>query len=258
MMPLFISIRFLDVIDIFLVAYLMYKVYNLIKGTVAINIFVGILSIYLMGLLMKALNMQLLGGVLGEFTGVGVIVIIIVFQQEVRRFLLLVGMQYFTKRTFSFEHLFSLHKKTIPNFYIKFIVKACHRMSVTKTGALIVMARKTDLNSFIESGDLINADISPRLMESIFFKNSPLHDGGMIIIGDRIEAARCILPVSENTFIPAHLGLRHRAALGISEATDAFVIIVSEETGAISYAQFGEITTKVKSIELKEVLEKEF
>ena len=254
----FISVSFLDFVDVFFVAFLMFQVYELIKKTVAINIFVGLFSIYLLWLLVKAMGMNLLSDILGQFIGLGMIALIIVFQQEVRRFLLLLGINYSSKRKFSLERLFSFNKKKTSDMQLKSVAKACRKMAFEKTGALIIMENKTDLSDFAETGNKLNADISIRLIENIFFKNSPLHDGGMIISGDKIDAASCILPISENTMIPAHMGLRHRAAIGITEITDAFVIIVSEETGTISYAKFGEITTNIKNKDLHKILEKEF
>jgi len=257
MIPLFITLRVLDVIDILLVAYLMYKLYMLIRGTVAINIFIVIFSVYLLWLIVKALNMQLLGSILGQVIGVGVIALIIVFQQEIRRFLLLIGTRYLS-RNFSLDNLFSFNLPPKPNVRIKSIVKACINMSRTRTGALIVMARRSSLDIFAETGDILNADTSSRLIESIFFKNSPLHDGAIIINDDKIYAARCILPVSENMSLPASLGMRHRAALGMTENNDSFVIAVSEETGNISVADAGKLILNLTPKVLMQRLENEF
>lgn len=256
----FISIRILDVVDILLVAYLLYQLYMLIRGTVAINVFAGIFTTYLVWLLVKALNMQLLGSILGQVMGVAVIALIIVFQQEIRRFLLIVGTKYFSQKNFSLERLFSffLKESSVPQIDINAIVKACENLSKNKTGALIVISQKTELDTFAETGELINARTSHRLIETIFFKNSPLHDGALIIQNEKLYAAGCVLPVSDNKNLPKHLGLRHRAALGISETSDAFIIIVSEETGNISYAKFGKIKTNIKAKHLEELLEDEF
>ncbi len=255
----FISIGILDIIDIFLVAYLLYQAYLLIKGTVAINIFIGIFSVYLIWLLVIALNMQLLSSILGQFMGVGVIALIIVFQQEIRNFLILIGTKYFSNKNFSLERLFAIFiKKITPKIKIDSIVKACKNMAESKTGALIVIARDSKLYSYAESGDILNANTSSRLIETIFAKNTPLHDGAVIIISEKVNAARCVLPISRDQSLPKNLGLRHRAALGISEITDAFVVVVSEETGHISCAQTGRITTNISVKELKRLLEKEF
>jgi len=228
---LFITVRFLDLVDIFLVAFLMYQIYMLIRGTVAINIFVGIFSVYLLWLIVKALNMNLLSSILGQFIGVGVIALIIVFQQELRRFLLMIGTRYIFNRKFSFEQLFSYNHQAINKFNLNAIINACKRMSKSKTGALIVIATKSELSTYVQTGDIINADISNRLLESIFFKNNPLHDGAVVIVGNKIKAARCVLPLSNRTDLPADLGLRHRASIGLTEITDAIVIAVSEESG---------------------------
>ncbi len=252
----FITIRVLDVIDILLVAFLLYQVYMLIRGTVAINIFIGIFVLYIIWLIVRVLNMELLNNILGKIIEVGVIALIIVFQQEIRRFLLFIGTRYLSKNRFSLENwLFPKQKNMVAPVNIDAIVKACRNMSETKTGALIVIARKSELQYYTETGDILNAETSSRLIENIFFKNSPLHDGALIIVNDKIRAARCILPVTENLNIPAHYGLRHRAALGISEHTDALIVIVSEETGKISFGFQGEIKYGISSMELRQLLE---
>lgn len=258
MLPGFISIRILDVIDILLVAYLLYRIYMLIKGTVAINIFIGIFSFYLFWLVVKTLNMELLGSILGKVIGVGVIALIIVFQQEIRRFLLMIGNQYFTNRTFSLEKIVSFNIRSTTDIKARAIVRGCTNMADTYLGALIVIARKSQLRMYAETGDIINADTSNRLLESIFVEESPLHDGAVIVIGNKIHAARCILPVSANVNLPPYFGMRHRAAIGITESTDAFVIVVSEERGEISVAEAGKIQTNISSRQLMNMLEEKF
>ncbi len=257
MVPAFITIRILDIIDILLVAVLLYQVYRLIKGTVAINIFIAVFAVYLLWLVVKALNMELIGSILGQVIGVGVIALIIVFQQEIRRFLMIIGTRYLSRRNFTLESLFSVNLKTSSNINVEAIVTACENLSASKTGALIVIARKSELSTITEGGDILNAETSSRLLESIFFGNNPLHDGAVIIIGEKIHAARCVLPISENIYLPANFGTRHRAALGMTEKTDALVIVVSEETGEISVCKTGEITTGLTSAELREFLKKE-
>jgi len=257
MIPVFITLRILDIIDILLVAVLLYQVYRLIKGTVAINIFIAVFAVYLLWLVVKALNMELIGSILGQVIGVGVIALIIVFQQEIRRFLMIIGTRYLSRRNFTLESLFSVNLKTISNINVEAIVTACENLSASKTGALIVIARKSELSTITEGGDILNAETSSRLLESIFFGNNPLHDGAVIIIGEKIHAARCVLPISENIYLPANFGTRHRAALGMAEKTDALVIVVSEETGEISVCKTGEITTGLTSAELREFLKKE-
>jgi uncharacterized protein (TIGR00159 family) len=258
MLPTFITIRVLDIIDVLLVAYLMYQVYMLIRGTVAMNIFIGVLSFYLLWIIVRALDMQLLGAILGQVIGVGVIALIIVFQQEIRRFLIYIGNQYFSRNRLSLERVIPINITPQPKVKIKSIIKAVINMAKSKTGALVVIARKSELTVYAETGDSLNAETSSRLIESIFNKESPLHDGALIINGDRIVAARCVLPVSENLNLPPNYGLRHRSALGISENTDALTIIVSEQSGKISIAESGKLVTDVGVKELMAKLDLDF
>lgn len=255
MTNLFITIRALDVIDVVLVAFLLYQMYMLIRGTVAINIFVGIVLLYIFWLVVRALNMELLSSILGQIIGVGVLALIIVFQQEIRKFLLFIGNRYINRRRFSFENFF-FPKKREKQILVKVdaIVKACRNMSETRTGALIVIARKSELQFYAESGDIIDADTSTRMIENIFFKNSPLHDGAVIIVNDRILAARCVLPITENINLPPHYGMRHKSAIGITEVTDAIAIVVSEETGKISVASEGMLRYDIGWLELDKYL----
>lgn len=256
-MTLFITIRILDVVDILLVAMLLYQIYRLIKGTVAFNIFIGLFLVYVFWLLVKAMNMELLGTLMGQFIGVGVLALVVVFQQEIRHFLLLIGTNYQLSRTFGLEKLFNIEKaKMATNQQIKEIVRACDNMARSKTGALIVIPNKFELKEIVRSGEKINARISSALLETIFFKNTPLHDGAVVLIGNRIAAARCILPITEKTDVDPNLGLRHRAALGITETTDAVAIVVSEEKGTISLAFKGELMHKISLIQLSAELEK--
>jgi len=251
---IFDSIHLIDLIDVLLVAFLIFQVYKLVHGTVAVNIFYGVFLIYLLWLLVRALNMQLLGSILGQIIGLGLIALLIVFQQEVRRFLLVLGTRYFRNGKISFDHLFQLSGQRESGWDFNAIVRACESLSKSKTGALLVFAKKSELRAFAETGCKVDAIISAELIESIFRKDSPLHDGGMILARNRISAAGCVLPVSENPSIPSGFGLRHRAAVGMSENSDSFVIIVSEETGNISYANQGELVGKVKEDELRKVL----
>jgi uncharacterized protein (TIGR00159 family) len=202
--------------------------------------------------------MQLLGSILGQVIGVGVIALIVVFQQEIRRFLIFIGNRYLTRNRLTFEKVFPVVFGGQPNIKIKSIIKACMNMAKSKTGALIVLGRKSELSVFAETGDIVDANTSSRLLESIFSKNSPLHDGAVIIINDRIAAARCVLPVSENLNLPPNFGLRHKAGLGMSEQTDSIVIIVSEETGSISLAEHGSIYSDIDLKDLTRILEREF
>ena len=249
----FIHITLIDVIDILLVAVLIYQVYKLMRGTAAIRIFFSIVVLYLFWGLVRILNMKLLSTLLGQVLGVGVLALFIVFQPEIRRFLLHLSTRYFDTngwRGVFWRTVFHV-RKSMPTLDIDAITKACRDMSEQHTGALILIARHSLLDIYTETGDLIDAQLSSRLLENIFFKNSPLHDGALIIENNRIKAARCMLPVSENPNLPAGYGMRHRAAIGASEHTDAFVIIVSEETGRISVAEHGVVTPLSSANELR-------
>lgn len=255
-LPAFITIRWLDIVDIILVAFLIYQLYKIVKGTVAIKIFAGILAIYLFWKLVEALKMELLSEILGQFIGVGVIALIIVFQQELRRFLILIGTTGFrsdlAKRLFNWKTV-----KTELN--ISAIVNACSSMSKSKTGALIALSRTSDLYQlFSTGGEEADSKLSSAMIESIFFKNSPLHDGAVIISGNRIRAARCVLPVSEKKDFPSHLGMRHRAAVGITENSDGLAIVVSEQNGNISFCKEGIMQAKISPEELATLLQGEF
>ena len=239
---LFITFGFADFIDILLVAIILYQLYKLVHGTVAMNIFVGLMLLYLVWLIVKFLNLSLLSTILDSFISVGVIAVIVLFQQEIRKFLLLLGNTDFVKKRFAItRYLADASNQTTSGSTIREICRACRNMSKTKTGALIVLANNSELTTFVQSGDPLNADVSYRLIESIFFKNSPMHDGAMIIVGDRIKAARCVLPVDDDLVLPPHFGLRHRAALSMSNETEASIVVVSEETGSISFVRAGEI-----------------
>lgn len=229
------DIRILDVIDILLVAGLTYYLYRLVKGTAAINIFIGIVIIYVIYSITVTLKMELLSRALGAFTGAGVFALIVVFQQEIRKFLLMLGSTNLTSRKAILKQLRFLGKDIETDYTaVDQIVKACGRMSQTYTGALIVIQRDGSLEFVKKTGDEHDIKVNAPIIESIFFKNSPLHDGAMIIEGNRITATRVILPVSDNRKIPQRFGLRHRAAVGITERSNAIAIVVSEETGQIS------------------------
>ena len=254
----FLDFGIIDLLDIVLVAYLLYKLYSLIRGSVALNIFTVIVAIYFLWLLTKALNMQLLSTILGQFIGVGVLALVIVFQPEIRRFFLLIYSEYISKFNFSLERIFGSFIKKKPGIRIYSITKACINMSKSKTGALIVISNSSQLESYASTGTKLQAITTGELLESIFFKNSPLHDGAVIIVRDRIVAAKCILPLSENTELPASFGLRHRSAMGISEASNSLTIVVSEETGEISYFKNARYKKNIGGLQLRKVLEKEF
>lgn len=252
-----INFRWLDVIDIVLVALLMFQFYNIVKGTAAIRIFFGILVIYIFWKIVAVLKMELLKEILGQFIGVGVLAIIIVFQQEIRKFLILIGTTGFKEIPF-LKKMFTFSSPVNFNINIASIAKACRNMSNNRTGALIVVEKTSDVEIHISSGENLDSNYSSRLIESIFFKNSPLHDGGILISGEKIKMARCVLPVTEKEDFPARLGMRHRAALGITERSDAIAIVVSEQTGDIAFAKGGEITTRLKYEELRDLLAAEF
>ena len=258
MITAFITIRLLDIIDIFVVALLMFQLYKLIKGTVAMNIFIVVVAVYFLWRIAESLNMLLLGNILGSIIGVGVIALLIVFQNEVRRFLLLIGTKYFSKTKLPFFSLFMSNIKHDADFDVDQIVTACTNLSRIEVGALIVIARESPVTMFSESGELIDSAISSDLIETIFSKNTPLHDGAIIIVKGRIHAARCVLPVTDSFDLPHHFGMRHRAALGMSEQTDGLIIIVSEETGNISVAEGGKIDSNISHTELRERLYREF
>lgn len=253
----FIEFSFLDALDIFLVALLLYYIYKLLKGTVAINIFVGIALIFLIWKITQALKMEMLSGILGYLLSGGVIALIIVFQQEIRKFLLMIGTTNFSNKRSFFNQLKFLRTEINSEIDTEKILKACNNMSKTKTGALIVIERTNSLDFLINNGDEMNAQVNEVILESIFFKNSPLHDGATIIRDNFIVATRVVLPISDSSKIPARFGLRHRAAIGVSEKTDAVCLLVSEETGEISYIKDGEFVLYTTQEELAEKIKKD-
>lgn len=256
MLALFIKFGIFDIVDILIVAFIFYQVYRLVKGTAAINIFAGIFIFYLAWLLVRAFNMELISSILGQFIGMGVIALLIVFQQEVRRFLLLVGSKYNLQNIFNLESLFA--KPEIKEDVSESIIQACERFSRSYTGALIVFAQNTELYNYAQTGVILKAKVTSELIENIFFKNTPLHDGAVIIADNKILAARCILPVSDRLDIPGSMGLRHRAALGMSSVSDAMIVVVSEETGNITFFKDGNYKVRVTPEELKKFLSKDF
>lgn len=249
-----------DIIDIFLVAVLLYQMFKLLKRSGAANFFVGIISFIICWFLVsRVFKMELLGGIFDRVVSVGAFALIVLFQDEIRRFFSRIG----SKRKWS---LLNSIKRFFGNgnieqakndFDLVQIVLACRNLSKNSTGGLIVLTRSNDLDFYLQSGEQINATINSRLIESIFFKNSPLHDGSLIISHRTLKAAACILPVSKNQSIPKRLGLRHRAALGITEHSDAIAIVISEETGHISWAVNGQLTVNVKPEQLEHFLSEE-
>ena len=245
----------MDIIDILFVAVLLYQVYKLMKGSVAIKVFLGFLILYLIYLVVNAVQMELLSNILGQFMGVGVIAAIILFQPEIRKFLLLLGRAPIFNEGNILENFKSIWTSRIgyKKADVTPLIEAAKTLGGTNTGALIVLSKNSELKFFAESGDRIDAVVSKRLLMAIFNKYSPLHDGAVIIYDNKIVAARCILPVTERD-MPAQFGLRHRAALGMSENTDSLVIVVSEETGQLSTMRNGEITHNLSTQELRKAI----
>ena len=250
----FFSIK--DALDILLVATLLFYIYRLMKESGAINIFYGVMAfIVVWAVASQMLEMRLTGTILDKFMNIGLLVLVILFQDQIKRFLVVLGSQKRWKFISNlFHHRDDSQIEEEAHRRIMSIVRACMNMSRSKTGALIVIQQDIPLENYEMTGDKIDAAINSRLIENIFFKNSPLHDGAMIIADNRIKAAGCILPVSHDTSIPRSLGLRHRSALGISQATDAIAIVVSEETGNISIAHSNDLKTKLSTTDLEQAL----
>ena len=244
-----------DIIDIFLVAMMLYYIYRLMKESRSLNVFIGIMMFVVVWLFVsQILDMRLLGAILDKLVSVGVIALIVIFQQDIRKFLYNMGAH---QRMKAIVKLFSFDKESneeVDKAAIMPIVLACLSMSKRKVGALIVIEREDPLDTIADTGDKIDANINQRLIENIFFKNSPLHDGAMVIADKRIKAAGCILPVSHEQNIPKELGLRHRAALGISQECDAIAIVVSEETGGITVAIKGNFKLRLSAEKLESIL----
>jgi len=251
-MPLMPGIK--DIIDILLVATLLYGTYKLMKNSGAISIFMGVLAFLAIWIVVSyVFEMKLMGAIMDKVVSVGAIALIVLFQNEIRRFLVMLGSR---KRWQNFSGLLSQRKAGKENVeqWVMQLVLACQEMSKKKTGALIIIEDKVRLDEYIKTGEVLDANISGRLIQNIFFKNSPLHDGAMIISSESIKAAACILPVAHDDNLPKEMGLRHRAALGISQVSDAKAIVVSEETGKISLAFFGELKEKLSIEELERLL----
>ncbi len=246
-----------DIIDVILVALLLYYVYKLVKGTVAINIFLGIIIIYLVWKLTDFLNMELLTGIFGGFMKVGIIALIVVFQPEIRKFLLMVGSANFNRRRKFLKQLKFLKTETKDETDINAIISACNKMSMSKTGVLIVFERNNSLDFLLESGDEMNITVTQPIIESIFFKNSPLHDGAIIVNNNIVKATRVILPVNNEKNIPQRFGLRHRAAIGVTEKTDALALVVSEETGLLSYFKDGRFVSFEDTNQLNSIIKED-
>ena len=256
----FINISVIDIIDIILVGLLIYQMMRIIRGTSVFNIVTGILLFYLLWVVVKALNMKLLSSILGQILGVGVIALIVIFQPEIRRLLLHIGSRYLSssRNNLFTRLLLGRNDKEIQATSLDEITQACRRMADTRTGALIVLQHNSSLEFVTETGDRIDAAVNRRLIENIFYKNTPLHDGAMVIDADRIIAARCTLPIVDNPDIPPQYGMRHRAAVSITKDTDADAIVVSEESGNISFVSGGEMNTITSMSVLKLSIENSY
>lgn len=253
----FIKFTFIDFVDILVVGLLLYYVYRLLKGTVAINIFLGIVIIFVIWRVTQILGMELLSGILGQFIGIGLIALFVVFQQEIRKFLLAIGSTNFFKKGI-IKRFSAFLKNSSDNIdgqrTANELIFACWKMSKEKTGALIILERNQSLDFVRTSGDKMNIELNAPILESIFYKNSPLHDGAIVVKNNYIVATRVILPVVGQNSIPKHFGLRHRAAVSITEKTDATAIVVSEETGKISYIKNGDFVLYASQEELTEII----
>lgn len=255
----FIDLRFFDIVDIVLVATLLYYVYRLVKGSSATRIIVGIVFIYVFFKVTQLLKMEMISSIFGRFIEAGIIALVVVFQQEIRKFLLMVGSANLGRRSGFWRQWRFIRDQTEGEIAtdIKAILEACKSMGKTRTGALIVIKRKTQLDFVKNSGDQMDIAVNKPIIRSIFYKNSTLHDGAILIEDNRITATRVILPVSNDRRIPQRYGLRHRAALGMTEKTDAVALVTSEETGVTSYIRNGEFTEYDSFEELAEVIKQD-
>jgi len=247
-----LEIRFVDVLDVAAVSFLLYQVYKLMRGSVAVRIFLGFLFLYMIFLVVQAAEMELLSAILGQFMGVGIIAVIILFQQEIRKFLLMLGKTSLFSKEGGILSFFKREEEIEHD--ISPVVEAAKSLGGANMGALIVYSRDSELKFYTETGDTIDALVSKRLLMAIFNKYSPLHDGAVVIYKDKILAARCILPVSEKDDLPAQFGLRHRAAIGMSEVTDTLVLVVSEETGQMSVVIGGDIKHNLSGQEIRQMI----
>lgn len=240
-----------DIIDILLVAFLLYYIYRLMKESGTINIFYGVMAFIIVWIFAsEVFDLRLIGTILDQFMSIGLLILVILFQDQIKRFLVELGSH---RRLKFLRNIFHHHNETGDSHqaWVMPVVYACMNLAKSRTGALIVIQQTVPLDNYEKTGDMIDSNVNSRLIENIFFKNSPLHDGALIIAGDRIKAAGCILPVSHDDSLPRYLGLRHRSALGIAQATDAMAVVVSEETGNISVAYRGALETRISSTELE-------
>lgn len=247
----FLAINWTDLLDVFLVAVLLYQVYYLVKGSIASRVFVGYLLVYIFYLIVKGLGLELLTSILQYFMGVGAVALIVIFQQEIRRFLLIIGKStVFTNNRF-LTSWFGMSKVSVRNETLIAVAEASRTIASDFNGALIVLKKNDDLEKYIETGELLDARLSVPLVVSLFNQYSALHDGAVIVADGKLRAARCVLPVADGVDVPSSLGFRHRAAIGMSEATDALVIVISEQTGKISLAIEGELYPNIPGSDLE-------
>ena len=253
----FLNMSLADILDILLVAIIIFLVFKWIRGSSAMNVLLVIVLLFLVRLIVEALDMKLMSALMGAFIDIGLLAVIILFQPEIRHFLFKFGenSNFALKARALVDKIFGLKEDRLADSSVRELVDAVMSMSEQKVGALIILTRKHSLTPIIETGDRVDARISSRLIQNIFFKNSPLHDGAMILGGDRIVAARCTLPITAKTNLPAHYGMRHKAAIGVTEEYDAHVIVVSEETGRISYVRSANIQQISGENELISILE---
>ncbi len=258
----FLQLSLADILDILLLALMIFIAFRWIRGTSAMSIFVAIISLYVIRVIVSAFNMRLMTNIMETVLDVGLIALIVIFQPEIRKFLMQLGTRYMNTAQGNriISKFFKRNKSTniSGSDAVNNITEACRRMSEDKTGALIVIAHNASLEEIISTGDRIDAAIHRRLIMNLFFKNSPLHDGALVISGGRIVAARCTLPITERTDIPANYGMRHKAAIGVTEETDADAVVVSEETGRISFVKAGAVTPIKNINELKLLLNASF
>ena len=254
----FLHLSWVDFLDILVVALIIYVIFRWIQGTSAMNIFIAILFLFLIRIVAGAINMKMLSSLMGTVIDVGAIALVVIFQPEIRQFLSRVGRSASLRAggKLSFlDRILGKNSAEVGDQSLTEIIEACRKMSQERTGALIVIPRKDDLERILETGDRVDARVSRRLLCNLFFKNSPLHDGAVVISADRIVAARCTLPVTSRTDIPSHYGMRHKAAIGLTEESDAEVIVVSEQTGTISFVKEGKIIAVSDASELKKCID---
>jgi diadenylate cyclase len=247
----FLDIDWTDLLDIILVSILLYQIYTLVKGSIAARVFLGYLFVYVFYLVVKGLQLELLTRILEYFMGVGAIALIVIFQQEIRRFLLIIGKSTSFTNNRLFYAFFGSAELGIKSDTLKTIVDACRAIASDFNGALVVIKKKDDIEKYVQTGEVLDAVVSKPLLISLFNQYSALHDGAVIIAEDRISASRCILPVADGVDVPFSVGFRHRAAIGMSEATDAAVIVISEQTGRISLALEGNLFSNIPASELE-------